>query len=262
MAAGGVALGSPCAPTATSPRPGSSTSASACSPPLAVAAAGWIPALVQVQRDFQDQLGLALGIVSSGVAWACCWWCRSRSCSSTPTAGAWRSGCSRRCACCGSCRRRSFLLRLTPRRRRRVPEPVAARPGHTAPAARPTLARSDTRHALLADARRFLLRQRLLADAACAPGGLPRGPGRGGDHRRLGGRRGRRSRASSARRAAAGSPTAWSASSCTSRASRSWWARWRRSPRSATAPAHWAIYGYAVLLGLGYSVPPRSSRRW
>jgi MFS family permease len=34
---------------------------------LAVAAAGWIPALVQVQRDFQDRLGLALGIVSSGV---------------------------------------------------------------------------------------------------------------------------------------------------------------------------------------------------
>ncbi len=34
---------------------------------LAVAAAGWIPALVQVQRDFQDRLGLAMGIVSSGV---------------------------------------------------------------------------------------------------------------------------------------------------------------------------------------------------
>jgi MFS family permease len=34
---------------------------------VSVAAAGWIPALVQVQRDFQDKLGLALGIVSSGV---------------------------------------------------------------------------------------------------------------------------------------------------------------------------------------------------
>ena len=34
---------------------------------LGVAAAGWIPAIVQVQRDFQDKLGLALGIVSSGV---------------------------------------------------------------------------------------------------------------------------------------------------------------------------------------------------
>lgn len=34
---------------------------------IAVAAAGWIPAIVQVQRDFQDKLGLALGIVSAGV---------------------------------------------------------------------------------------------------------------------------------------------------------------------------------------------------
>jgi MFS family permease len=34
---------------------------------IAVATAGWIPAIVQVQRDFQDKLGLALGIVSSGV---------------------------------------------------------------------------------------------------------------------------------------------------------------------------------------------------
>lgn len=34
---------------------------------VAVAAAGWVPALVQVQRNFQDRLGLALGIVSSGV---------------------------------------------------------------------------------------------------------------------------------------------------------------------------------------------------
>lgn len=34
---------------------------------IAVAAAGWVPALVKVQRDFQDKLGLALGIVSSGV---------------------------------------------------------------------------------------------------------------------------------------------------------------------------------------------------
>ena len=34
---------------------------------IAVAAAGWVPALVQVQRDFQHKLGLALGIVSSGV---------------------------------------------------------------------------------------------------------------------------------------------------------------------------------------------------
>jgi len=32
-----------------------------------VCATGWTPALVQVQRDFQDRLGLALGIVSSGI---------------------------------------------------------------------------------------------------------------------------------------------------------------------------------------------------
>lgn len=34
---------------------------------LAVAACGWIPAVVQVQRDFRDRLGLAMGIASSGV---------------------------------------------------------------------------------------------------------------------------------------------------------------------------------------------------
>jgi MFS family permease len=34
---------------------------------LSVCASGWPAALVQVQRDFQDRLGLALGIVSSGV---------------------------------------------------------------------------------------------------------------------------------------------------------------------------------------------------
>lgn len=34
---------------------------------LAVAVAGWIPALVHVQREFQDRVGLAIGIVSSGV---------------------------------------------------------------------------------------------------------------------------------------------------------------------------------------------------
>jgi MFS family permease len=34
---------------------------------LAVAAAGWVPALVHVQREYQDRLGLSIGIVSSGV---------------------------------------------------------------------------------------------------------------------------------------------------------------------------------------------------
>ena len=34
---------------------------------LAVAAGGWVPALVHVQREFQDHRGLAIGIVRSGV---------------------------------------------------------------------------------------------------------------------------------------------------------------------------------------------------
>jgi MFS family permease len=34
---------------------------------LAVAAGGWVPALVHVQREFQDRVGLAIGIASSGV---------------------------------------------------------------------------------------------------------------------------------------------------------------------------------------------------
>jgi MFS family permease len=34
---------------------------------VAVAAAGWIPALVHVQREYQDRVGLAIGVVSSGV---------------------------------------------------------------------------------------------------------------------------------------------------------------------------------------------------
>ena len=34
---------------------------------VAIASCGWIPALVQVQRDFQDRIGLAIGIASAGV---------------------------------------------------------------------------------------------------------------------------------------------------------------------------------------------------
>jgi MFS family permease len=34
---------------------------------LAVAAAGWIPSLVYVQREYQDRLGLSIGIISAGV---------------------------------------------------------------------------------------------------------------------------------------------------------------------------------------------------
>ena len=34
---------------------------------VAVAAGGWVPALVHVQREFQDRLGLAIGLISAGV---------------------------------------------------------------------------------------------------------------------------------------------------------------------------------------------------
>jgi MFS family permease len=34
---------------------------------VTVAAAGWVPSLVQVQRDFKEKLGLAVGLLSSGV---------------------------------------------------------------------------------------------------------------------------------------------------------------------------------------------------
>jgi MFS family permease len=34
---------------------------------IAVAAGGWVPALVHVQREFQDRVGLSVGIISSGV---------------------------------------------------------------------------------------------------------------------------------------------------------------------------------------------------
>lgn len=51
---------------------------------IAVAAAGSIPAIVQVQRDFQDKLGLALGIVSAGVGVGMLMGC---SCAGRPRAG-------------------------------------------------------------------------------------------------------------------------------------------------------------------------------
>ncbi len=34
---------------------------------VAVAAGGWVPALVHVQRNFQDRLGFAIGLISAGV---------------------------------------------------------------------------------------------------------------------------------------------------------------------------------------------------
>ena len=67
MAAGGVALGLALWTDSTISAPWHLYLGFGVFTAVAVAAAGWVPALVQVQRDFQDRLGLALGIVSSGV---------------------------------------------------------------------------------------------------------------------------------------------------------------------------------------------------
>ena len=67
MAFGGVALGLALWADSTITEPWHLYLSFGVFTAIAVAAAGWVPALVQVQRDFQDQLGLALGIVSSGV---------------------------------------------------------------------------------------------------------------------------------------------------------------------------------------------------
>jgi MFS family permease len=67
MAAGGVALGLALWLDSTIAAPWQLYLYFGVFTAAAVAAAGWIPAIVQVQRDFQDRLGLALGIVSSGV---------------------------------------------------------------------------------------------------------------------------------------------------------------------------------------------------
>ena len=67
MAAGGVALGLALWANSAIAAPWHLYLSFGVFTAIAVAAAGWVPALVQVQRDFQDKLGLALGIVSSGV---------------------------------------------------------------------------------------------------------------------------------------------------------------------------------------------------
>ncbi len=67
MAVGGVALGLALWADSTITEPWQLYLSFGVFTAIAVAAAGWVPALVQVQRDFQDRLGLALGIVSSGV---------------------------------------------------------------------------------------------------------------------------------------------------------------------------------------------------
>ena len=67
MAAGGVALGAALWVDSYIASPWQLYLGFGVLTAIAVAAAGWIPAIVQVQRDFQDKLGLALGIVSAGV---------------------------------------------------------------------------------------------------------------------------------------------------------------------------------------------------
>lgn len=67
MAAGGVALGAALWADSYIATPVQLYLGFGVATALAVAVSGWIPALVQVQRDYQGRLGLALGIVSSGV---------------------------------------------------------------------------------------------------------------------------------------------------------------------------------------------------
>jgi MFS family permease len=67
MAAGGVALAAALWACSTISTPWELYLVFGVLTAMAVAAAGWVPSIVQVQRDFQDKLGLAIGIVSAGV---------------------------------------------------------------------------------------------------------------------------------------------------------------------------------------------------
>jgi MFS family permease len=67
MAAGGVAMGLTLFADSFIATPAQLYLGFSVLTALAVAAAGWVPALVHVQREFQDRVGLAIGIVSSGV---------------------------------------------------------------------------------------------------------------------------------------------------------------------------------------------------
>ena len=67
MAAGGVAMGLTLFADSFISSPAQLYLGFSVATALAVAAAGWVPALVYVQREFQDRVGLAIGIVSSGV---------------------------------------------------------------------------------------------------------------------------------------------------------------------------------------------------
>jgi MFS family permease len=67
MAAGGVAMGLALFADSLVASPVQLYLAFGVVTALAVAAAGWVPALVHVQREYQERLGLSIGIISSGV---------------------------------------------------------------------------------------------------------------------------------------------------------------------------------------------------
>ena len=67
MAAGGVAMGLALFADSFISTPAQLYLGFSVATALAVAAAGWVPALVYVQREFQDRLGVSIGIVSAGV---------------------------------------------------------------------------------------------------------------------------------------------------------------------------------------------------
>jgi MFS family permease len=67
MAAGGMAMGLTLFADSFISTPGELYLLFSVATALAVAAAGWVPALVYVQREFQDRLGVSIGIVSAGV---------------------------------------------------------------------------------------------------------------------------------------------------------------------------------------------------
>jgi MFS family permease len=67
MAAGGVAMGAALFADSFIAAPWQLYAGFGVLTALAVAAAGWVPALVHVQREYQERLGLSIGIISSGV---------------------------------------------------------------------------------------------------------------------------------------------------------------------------------------------------
>jgi predicted MFS family arabinose efflux permease len=67
MAAGGAAMGLTLFLDSFIDTPGELYVFFGVATAAAVSAGGWIPALVHVQREFQDRLGLAIGLISSGV---------------------------------------------------------------------------------------------------------------------------------------------------------------------------------------------------